>query len=180
MNGARDLACRRVWAALGLERAGLAVVLARESRSSCLLWSLRRVASRTSDDISLALCRQDKHSGYPLDQRRSRCAKGRRPCARTCPSVSRAARSRARPPATFVQDTLAEVPLLSGPITGASNVNVGDKCQCRVQSLYCSAFERSSSAIASCERSRRREMPTLSSDAVSRREYRAYRRSSRY
>src|SRR5580704_2221605 len=30
MNGARDLACRRVWAARGLERARSAVVLARE------------------------------------------------------------------------------------------------------------------------------------------------------
>ena len=30
VNGARDLACGRVWAALRLERAGLAVVLARE------------------------------------------------------------------------------------------------------------------------------------------------------
>jgi hypothetical protein len=29
MNGSRDLACRRVRAALGLKRAGLAVVLAR-------------------------------------------------------------------------------------------------------------------------------------------------------
>ena len=33
-------------------------------------------------------------------RKQSRCAKGRRPYARTCPSVSRAAPSRARPPAT--------------------------------------------------------------------------------
>jgi hypothetical protein len=89
MNGARDLACRRVRAARGLKRAGLAVVLAREL-ASCLLSSPRHVVGRTSDDISSAPCRQGKHSGCLLDRRRSRCVKTCRPCAPTCRTTARA------------------------------------------------------------------------------------------
>jgi hypothetical protein len=37
MNGARDFACRNVRAALGLERAGLAVMLAREVNHRAVL-----------------------------------------------------------------------------------------------------------------------------------------------
>ena len=55
MNGARDLACRRVWAARGLERtlAPQSRACAR-SRSSCLLWSLRRVASDWEPPFAVA------------------------------------------------------------------------------------------------------------------------------
>ena len=73
VNVPRDLACRRVRTALGLEHAGVAVVLAARSSGSCRPSSPRRAAGRTRDDISSALCRQGKHSGCPLDRGRSRC-----------------------------------------------------------------------------------------------------------
>jgi hypothetical protein len=56
MNRARDFASRHVWAALGLERAGLAVVLEREVDHR----PTRREARRRLDGISSALCRWGK------------------------------------------------------------------------------------------------------------------------
>ena len=72
MNGARDLSCGRVRAALRLERADLAVALAGEVRSSCLPSSARRVAWRKRGGIFSALCRRRRHSGCDPDRRRSR------------------------------------------------------------------------------------------------------------
>jgi hypothetical protein len=56
--------------------------------------------SQKTGDLSFCRRRRDRHRGCPLDRRQSRCERRFRPCARTCPPASHAARFRARPPAT--------------------------------------------------------------------------------
>ena len=95
-------------AAFWLKRAGVAVMLAGEVEDRAFLRQPSRGGESAVVFPWLFAARADVRSCL-RDRRRSRCAKEFRPCVRTCRSVSRAARSRARPPTSHPTISAAAV-----------------------------------------------------------------------